>query len=89
MKTASKKARQLSDSRITHSSGNVFTDLGFSNREARALSKRVDRMASRLKLPSYRCKHCGGVYPRESDKQWIKSFCMKTGKDARLVRLPS
>jgi hypothetical protein len=33
----------------------------------------------------YKCKHCGSVMWRVSDKQWIKSFCDKTCQDVRLT----
>lgn len=35
----------------------------------------------------YRCKWCGQVVERDSNKQWIKSYCDKTGKDVRLMRV--
>lgn len=34
----------------------------------------------------YRCSKCFRLYKRESVKQWIKSYCAKTGKDARLIK---
>lgn len=34
---------------------------------------------------SYKCKHCGKIVKRESDKQWISSYCDETGKNARLI----
>jgi ribosomal protein L37AE/L43A len=33
----------------------------------------------------YRCKHCGKTIEREGTKQWRKSFCEKTGKNARIM----
>jgi hypothetical protein len=33
----------------------------------------------------YRCKHCGKVVEREGTKQWRKSFCEQTGKNARIM----
>ncbi len=35
----------------------------------------------------YRCDHCGNTVLRESDKAWIKSYCMKSGKNVRLIRV--
>ena len=35
----------------------------------------------------YRCKHCGKVVGRFSDKAWVKSYCSKTGKDVHLMRV--
>lgn len=35
----------------------------------------------------YRCKHCGKVVRRKSDKAWIPSYCEKTEKNVRLVRI--
>jgi ribosomal protein L37AE/L43A len=37
------------------------------------------------KITVYKCKHCGKVVERESDKQWIKSYCETKGKTVRLV----
>ena len=33
----------------------------------------------------YRCKHCGKTVEREGAKQWRKSFCEATGKNARIM----
>lgn len=33
----------------------------------------------------YHCKHCGSTKIRVSDKKWIKSWCVKAGKDVRVV----
>lgn len=38
-------------------------------------------------MNTYRCNCCGGIYERESEKNWIKSYCEKTGRDARLYRI--
>ena len=35
----------------------------------------------------YRCSLCGRTYLRDSQKAWIKSFCERGGKYARLVRV--
>ena len=35
----------------------------------------------------YRCPKCGKVVWRNSDKAWIRSWCEKTGKDQRLMRI--
>jgi ribosomal protein L37AE/L43A len=35
----------------------------------------------------YRCKHCGIRTARDSRKAWINSYCKKTGKLARLIRV--
>lgn len=40
--------------------------------------------AKRIK---YKCKHCGKVVLRDSQKKWINSYCEETGKMARLWRL--
>ena len=37
----------------------------------------------------YRCKHCGKVVEREGTKQWRKSFCEQTGKNARIMLVKS
>jgi endogenous inhibitor of DNA gyrase (YacG/DUF329 family) len=34
----------------------------------------------------YRCKHCGDTVERDSDKQWVKSYCSKTGKLVHLMK---
>ena len=39
-------------------------------------------------MAKYRCKHCRKIMDRDSDKQWIKSYCETTGKNARLQRVP-
>lgn len=36
----------------------------------------------------YRCSHCGKITERPSLKQWVKSYCSKTGKDTRLTLIP-
>jgi hypothetical protein len=38
-----------------------------------------------LAVRAYKCKHCGKVVDRESNKQWIKSYCDEIGKDVRLM----
>ncbi len=35
----------------------------------------------------YHCKHCGDTTERDSTKAWIRSYCMDTGKETRLVRV--
>ena len=37
-------------------------------------------------MNKYKCKHCGHIVKRESDKQWIKSYCDTTGKSVRLIK---
>ncbi len=32
----------------------------------------------------YKCKHCGVILERDSDKQWIKSYCDQTGRNTRI-----
>lgn len=38
-------------------------------------------------MSKYRCKLCGKVLERDSDKQWIKSYCEETGRDTRIWRI--
>jgi len=33
----------------------------------------------------YRCVHCDVRIFRVSDKLWLKSLCMRTGRDVRLM----
>lgn len=35
----------------------------------------------------YKCKHCGKIVQRRSDKAWIKSYCDATGKTVHLTRV--
>lgn len=35
----------------------------------------------------YRCPHCGKIVKRDSNKQWLKSWCDKIGRDARLQKI--
>lgn len=35
----------------------------------------------------YLCKHCGQIVKRDSDKQWIKSWCVETNKEVRLYKI--
>ena len=35
-------------------------------------------------MNKYRCVHCNQIVERDSNKQWIKSYCEKTGKNVRL-----
>jgi len=37
----------------------------------------------------YRCSMCRRTLWLESDKVWIKSYCLGTGKAARLIRMPN
>lgn len=39
-------------------------------------------------MNTYKCKHCGQILKRASNKYWIKSFCEKQGKDVRLILQP-
>ena len=45
-----------------------------------ATNKRKKRMSD------YVCVHCQKTVQRESDKQWIASYCVETGKNVRLQR---
>lgn len=36
-------------------------------------------------MNKYRCKHCGKIVLRDSNKAWIKSYCEKTGKNVHLL----
>jgi len=38
-------------------------------------------------MNKYRCKHCGAVVERYSDKAWINSYCDQTGKTTRLMKV--
>jgi hypothetical protein len=38
-------------------------------------------------LGFYRCKHCGKDMKRESDKQWVKSYCDQAGRTVHLQRM--
>ena len=38
-----------------------------------------------LAVRAYKCKYCGKVVDKESNKQWIKSYCDEIGKDVRLM----
>jgi len=39
------------------------------------------------KMSLYRCKYCRKIISRESDKQWIKSFCDKEMKMVHITRI--
>jgi len=38
-------------------------------------------------LNKYKCKHCGAIVERESNKQWIHSYCDSTGKIVHLIKI--
>jgi len=38
-------------------------------------------------MAKYRCKHCGKVVERDSDKEWIKSYCSETGRDTHITKV--
>ena len=38
-------------------------------------------------MSRYKCKHCGKVVERDSNKAWVKSYCDQTGKNVHLVRV--
>ena len=59
--------------------GKVVEREGTSHQEAQAKMKPVTSL--------YRCKHCGKTVEREGTKQWRKSFCEQTGKNARITRI--
>ena len=40
-------------------------------------------------MAKYHCKHCGKTVERDSDKQWVKSYCDATGKTVHLVSQPA
>ena len=40
-----------------------------------------------MKTNNFRCSACRMIYQRKSDKFWIKSYCSKTGKNARLIQV--
>jgi hypothetical protein len=35
-------------------------------------------------LKYYKCAHCKKIVKRESNKKWIKSYCVETNKNVRL-----
>lgn len=35
----------------------------------------------------YKCSRCGKIIVRERGKAWIKSFCLKTDRNARLMKV--
>jgi len=35
----------------------------------------------------YKCNHCGKILLRESNKEWIKSYCESSGKHAHLIKV--
>jgi len=37
----------------------------------------------------YYCNHCNKVVERDSDKRWIRSLCMETGRFTRLWKKDS
>lgn len=37
-------------------------------------------------MNNYKCKHCGGILERESNKAWIKSYCSVSGKNVHLMK---
>lgn len=38
-------------------------------------------------MSKYRCSLCGKVIERDSDKQWIRSYCEETKKLTRILKL--
>jgi len=38
-------------------------------------------------MNNYKCKHCGGIFKRNSNKKWIKSYCENSGKNVHLIKL--
>lgn len=38
-------------------------------------------------LNKYYCKHCGKTVKRDSDKQWVKSYCDVAEKTVHLQRV--
>lgn len=37
-------------------------------------------------LTKYKCPHCEAILYRDSDKQWIDSYCDDTGRMARIIK---
>lgn len=46
----------------------------------------MSKRKRKTRLPKYRCKHCGKVVERDSDKKWVKSYCDTTDRTVHLVR---
>ena len=38
-------------------------------------------------MNKYKCKYCGEVVTRDSNKKWIKSICDETGVNTRLIKI--
>ena len=38
-------------------------------------------------MNKYKCKHCKKIVERDSEKQWIKSYCEETGKNTHIIKL--
>lgn len=43
--------------------------------------------AKRPEFGKYYCSGCGKLLSRDSDKAWINSLCMKTGRTMRIYRV--
>jgi hypothetical protein len=41
----------------------------------------------KMRANKYYCKHCGKAVERDSDKQWVKSYCDKADKTVHLQRI--
>ena len=44
-------------------------------------------MSYKLRPVKYRCSKCKGIHHRDSNKKWIKSWCGKTDRWSRLMRV--
>jgi len=43
------------------------------------------KRSGNMNMSIYTCPLCKMAVPRESNKQWIKTYCEKMGKDTRLI----
>ena len=57
--------------------------------ELQALSAAYNLLTEAIKKEEnkYKCNLCGEIVSRDSNKKWIKSFCEKTGKMTRLIKI--
>lgn len=55
---------------------------------AKAIIKESRRRQKSLPppVPKYRCPACGKIVERDSEKQWMNSYCDQAGRTTRLQR---
>lgn len=53
--------------------------------KAKEMEKKIVKKRINKNMNKYKCSHCLTIAQRESDKKWMKSYCVESKKYSRLI----